>query len=145
MPDLLDRWYRGVRDGRGACFIEIVDGDQPVGRPLAHHALHSPTGFEWGYGGSGPADTARCLLREHLGFFPHPLVYQSFKGAVVQGLPKDTWVLTAGDLDVALRRIRGELHVRCLKCLDRGFTDLGGARCDCAAGVQCKTEYGSDT
>ena len=28
---------------------------------------HSPTGFEWGYGGSGPAQLALALLADHLG------------------------------------------------------------------------------
>lgn len=34
--------------------------------PLQHHVRHSPTGFAWGYGGSGPADLARCILIDHL-------------------------------------------------------------------------------
>jgi hypothetical protein len=29
---------------------------------LTHHVKHSPSGFAWGYGGSGPADLARCIL-----------------------------------------------------------------------------------
>lgn len=36
-------------------------------RPLRHHVKHSPTGLEWGYGGSGPADLARSLLIDALG------------------------------------------------------------------------------
>lgn len=35
--------------------------------PLEHHKKHSPTGFGWGYGGSGPSDLARCLLIDALG------------------------------------------------------------------------------
>jgi hypothetical protein len=31
-------------------------------RPLRHMVLHSPSGFAWGYGGSGPADLALSLL-----------------------------------------------------------------------------------
>lgn len=31
-------------------------------RPLHHFVQHSPTGFEMGYGGSGPADLARSIL-----------------------------------------------------------------------------------
>jgi hypothetical protein len=31
-----------------------------------HFIKHSPTGFSWGYGGSGPADLARCLLIDSL-------------------------------------------------------------------------------
>jgi hypothetical protein len=35
--------------------------------PLHHFVRHSPTGFGWGYGGSGPADLARSLLIDALG------------------------------------------------------------------------------
>jgi hypothetical protein len=31
-------------------------------RAVAHHVLHSVTGLEFGYVGSGPAELARCLL-----------------------------------------------------------------------------------
>jgi hypothetical protein len=31
-------------------------------RPLEHVVRHSPSGIEWGYGGSGPADLARSIL-----------------------------------------------------------------------------------
>ena len=33
----------------------------------AHCNLHSPTGFEIGYGGSGPADTAASILADYFG------------------------------------------------------------------------------
>ncbi|MGA2927687.1 MAG: DUF6166 domain-containing protein [Solirubrobacteraceae bacterium] len=33
-----------------------------VERTVTHHVRHSPAGFELGYGGSGPAELARCLL-----------------------------------------------------------------------------------
>lgn len=36
------------------------------GRPLRHVVHHSPTGFEVGYGGSGPADLALSILHDHL-------------------------------------------------------------------------------
>ena len=38
------------------CFLTIN------GRTLKHKVKHSPTGMEWGYLGSGPADTARSIL-----------------------------------------------------------------------------------
>lgn len=31
---------------------------------------HSPTGFSWGYGGSGPAQLALAILADHFGRFP---------------------------------------------------------------------------
>lgn len=37
------------------------------GRPVPHVKWHSPAGFEFGYGGSGPADLALSILAHHLG------------------------------------------------------------------------------
>lgn len=36
------------------------------GQPLRHVVHHSPSGFEVGYGGSGPADLALSILNDHL-------------------------------------------------------------------------------
>lgn len=36
-------------------------------RPLEHVVKHSPSGFSWGYRGSGPAELARCMLLHVLG------------------------------------------------------------------------------
>ena len=52
-------------------------------RPLRHRVRHSPTGFEWGFEGSGPADLARSILWDHLGKEPSPALYQEFKRAFV--------------------------------------------------------------
>ena len=35
--------------------------------PLKHVVLHSPPGFEFGYGGSGPADLALSILADWFG------------------------------------------------------------------------------
>lgn len=60
--------YTGGRvRGRGRTVVEFatVSGDRCG--PLPHHVKHSPDGFEWGYGGSGPSELARCLLIDALG------------------------------------------------------------------------------
>jgi len=44
-----------TRDGRALAW---VNDDFP----LPHIVHHSPTGLEWGYGGSGPADLALSIL-----------------------------------------------------------------------------------
>lgn len=49
---------------------------------------HSPDGFQWGYGGSGPAQLALAILLE---FFPRQQAeenYQDFKFDVIAGLPQ---------------------------------------------------------
>ena len=67
---------------------------------------HSPTGFEWGYCGSGPAQLALAILADHLGDDQRALdLYQRFKWAVVAGLPKKRWMLTSLEIDEAIRRM----------------------------------------
>ena len=58
---------------------------------------HSPTGFEWGYGGSGPAQLALAIL---LNEYPKETAlgwYQAFKWAVIAELGRD-WTLTSEDI-----------------------------------------------
>jgi hypothetical protein len=59
--------------------------------------LHkSSTGPEWGYGGSGPAQLAYCILREFMPRDEAMRLYQQFKAEVIAVLPQDRgWTLTA--------------------------------------------------
>ena len=62
--------YRIERDETTGTVIVHVGIKWPAGpswRLLSHCNLHSPTGFEIGYGGSGPADTASSILADYLG------------------------------------------------------------------------------
>jgi hypothetical protein len=59
---------------------------------------HSPTGFAWGYGGSGPAQLALAIL---LACCPKDVAirnYQRFKREVIAGLPKANF---EKDLDIS--------------------------------------------
>jgi hypothetical protein len=82
-------------------------------RHLAHHVRHSPDGFSWGYGGSGPAELARCILLDAFGVLSCPdspndcqcenrwvdSSYQSFKAETIADLDRDKeWKL--GQLDI---------------------------------------------
>jgi hypothetical protein len=63
--------------------------------PLRHHVCHSPTGFEWGYTGNGPAELARCILIDHIGVKDgegHELLvsYQAFKLDIIAKLQART-------------------------------------------------------
>jgi hypothetical protein len=55
--------YVGKRTAAGV----IVAVQMPSGsiRSLRHIPYHSPSGFEWGYEGSGPADLALAILVDH--------------------------------------------------------------------------------
>jgi len=46
---------------------------------------HSPDGFNWGYGGSGPAQLALAIILEITG---KPDGYQQFKWDLIAGLPQ---------------------------------------------------------
>jgi hypothetical protein len=59
----------------------------------------SPSGFEFGYGGSGPAQLAVALLAHaYDGEFACEH-YQQFKREVVSELPEGGWSLRTRDLD----------------------------------------------
>jgi len=94
--------YRGWREGH-AVLVTVND------RPLNLHlevCNHSPTGFEWGYHGSGPAQLALALLIEHLEDSEQALtLHQSFKQQVVARLPYAGWRLTTTEIEVALHSL----------------------------------------
>jgi hypothetical protein len=92
--------------------------------PLPHIVRHSPTGFAWGYGGSGPAELARCLLIHFYGDaakcgrcdgrgteaehyclacggdgYTLPVSYQDFKFDIIARIPQDEgWRLSGADI-----------------------------------------------
>lgn len=64
--------------------------------PLEHHVRHSPDGFSWGYGGSGPSELARCILLDYFGWMEEEereakvqSRYQDFKFSIIAALPMD--------------------------------------------------------
>jgi hypothetical protein len=65
----------------------------------------SPSGFEWGYGGSGPAQLAIAILAHAYDDEFATTHYQQFKRDVVAGLPENDWTLTKGDLDEWRREV----------------------------------------
>lgn len=99
--------YTGMRvDGRAIVLNLTEHRRLDPGRSL-DVVNHSPSGFEWGYGGSGPAQLACALLLDY--FDDEELArehYQSFKNEVVSGLvrdgPGDCWHLTGAEIEVAL-------------------------------------------
>ncbi|HEY8414370.1 MAG TPA: DUF6166 domain-containing protein [Thermaerobacter sp.] len=95
------------------------------GRPLQHVVRHSPTGMEWGYSGSGPADLALSILTDYLSRagrevrakdLPEAIpgrklrerladmLHQSFKSDVVAQLPHQGWRLTGEEVAAWLVR-----------------------------------------
>jgi hypothetical protein len=113
-----ERIYSGSRiDGSTVVRRTDADGTPRHLPPRFDLAKHSPTGFEWGYEGSGPAQLSLALLCDALGDVPLACrVYQEFKRAVV-GRLGDSWILVAGDiadkakaLDAANAERRAAVH-----------------------------------
>lgn len=53
--------YVGWRSPEGTQ-VWVVGPEPDQAHPLSHVTHHSPTGMEWGYGGSGPADLSLSIL-----------------------------------------------------------------------------------
>lgn len=102
--------YVGSRDDRG-CQVHVLVGDNPRWQyRLRHVGGLSPSGFEWGYGGQGPSDTALSLLVDALG--EDDLVgghanagsdartlARAFEQEIVAQLPRHRdWVLTQAEI-----------------------------------------------
>jgi hypothetical protein len=74
------------------CVVKVHEGDGTArDLPLRLDLRgHSPTGPEWGYGGSGPAQLALALAADVLGDDEEAQdVYQRLKARVVGRLPHD--------------------------------------------------------
>ncbi len=94
--------YKGIRRPDGA---KVFVGDREL-NPRNDLRNHSPDGFEWGYGGSGPSQLALALLAHHLSDDQAAFkLYQDFKWMCIASLPKAGWVLTSEDLDRAIAEI----------------------------------------
>lgn len=68
---------------------------------------HSPTGLDWGYGGSGPADLALNLLIAH-GLHPEEawMLHQDFKARFIATLPREGGEIRKTDVDAWLAEHR---------------------------------------
>lgn len=90
--------YSGRRYPEG-CRVIVMEGGE--GRLLALRRDlrdHSPTGFEWGYHGSGPAQLALALLADAVGDEFAQDAYQDFKRIVVASLAGTSWTMSEAEI-----------------------------------------------
>jgi hypothetical protein len=107
--------YQGSRS-HGLTIVTTDGEDLPLRLDLR---CHSPTGFEWGYPGSGPAQLALALLAHHFGQREDQAVadqqalalYQAFKARLVATLPAAGWTLDACVIEDTVELIVAE-HAR---------------------------------
>jgi hypothetical protein len=97
----INRIYRGYVDADNVAKVTVADGKAQRDLPLRLDLdNHSPTGFAWGYGGSGPAQLALALLADATGDDDLALVlHQRFKFRVIGRLKIDhPWQMSAQDV-----------------------------------------------
>ncbi len=101
LPKARSMTYVGFRrDGEARVLIGWHDG---AAYSLDHVMYHSPTGFEWGYGGSGAADLARSILAHAAGLKVADAFYMRFKFDVVAKLPREGFRLPESAIIAWLR------------------------------------------
>jgi len=94
--------YKGMRlrpEQETASDVKVTVKEGKEETLLRHHVYHSPTGFCWGYGGSGPADLARSILWDFLGKEPTSELYQDFKWEFV-AIWEDKWEITSTEIKI---------------------------------------------
>jgi hypothetical protein len=95
--------YQGTREG---FVVEVTVNGRRL-NPRLDLWNHSPTGFEWGYGGSGPAQLALAILVDHLDNDDEAVtLHQDFKRTVVADLPHRHWTLTSDQIERAVEALR---------------------------------------
>ncbi len=140
----MGKTYMGNRNAQNEAEVVVVQY-VPFGvtalAPRFDLYNHSPTGFEWGYGGSGPAQLSLALLADHLadhadevkiiertfeldwlgeGVKPSDRaalrLYQGFKFAVIGGLPRAAaWRLTTAEVSAkVIEMCSARAEARCL-------------------------------
>lgn len=123
-----DAIYRGYARGNYTSERVTVQRDGGPEEPLCHYVRHSPSGFAWGYNGSGPAELARCILLDHCGMYEGEsarhdelivktgVSYQDFKVDVIAGFQwagaagrrdDPAWTLTSEEIDAWIAQQAG--------------------------------------
>lgn len=96
--------YKGKRRREGAGGQLIVVQDNGEEYPLNHIERHSQE-FNWGFGGSGPADTALSILTDCLGMEEANQLYQLFKGEFVACWGEE-WSITEEKIREWVQRLK---------------------------------------
>lgn len=89
--------FHGKRDNQGIARLYTTDGETftevSPDRSLEVYN-HSPTGFEWGYGGSGPSQLALAILLLATDSEETALqYYHDFKFEVIANAPSHSWTI----------------------------------------------------
>lgn len=148
--------YRGERlkDRRGRITgVRVTVGGKVLDPARSQKVwCHSPDGFEWGYGGSGPAQLALALVFDATG---DPdltsRTYQWVKWATVSQWLTDSWEITAGEIQRWVQQAINEeggtpapICVDARACRACGCTDVNCGKCFDILGRGCTWVEGED-
>jgi len=100
--------YIGTYHQQGNTVVVQESGRERRLSPKVNIRNHSPSGFSWGYGGSGPAQLALAIMCDLYGdrIEDHPVNYQTFKFAFVANLPESKpWRATEAEVRQAVARL----------------------------------------
>lgn len=109
----MSKVYKGHRMSGGTIVTVTDESGAPHRLPLRLEVRnHSPSGFNWGYGGSGPAQLALAILVDHFGGVAPDgdieraeRLYQRFKFAVIGKLPEESWELTSERIEAVVAEL----------------------------------------
>jgi hypothetical protein len=92
--------FIGSRTAQGQCqVVKVTDQGQTPLDPRLDLWNHSPTGFEFGYGGSGPAQTALAILAEVTNHDRLAVaLHQQFKWKFVAPCPREGFELSEREI-----------------------------------------------
>jgi len=97
--------------------VQEGEGGVSTGYELTPHKSlrvrnHSPDGFNFGYGGSGPAQLALAILMDYLGtVIPHPALYQSFKFKFIAPIKDEGGVITGEQIQEFINEFTGTRYI----------------------------------
>ena len=95
--------YLGMRGPKGDAVVKL--NGQPFDPSRSQRVRnHSPSGFEWGYGGSGPAQLALAILLEEVDEDSALNLYQDFKWVVIANLDGE-WMMDSNSIRSALESL----------------------------------------
>lgn len=90
--------YRGYSYQESGALVVTKDGAPLSPAPSQKLYNHSPDGFQWGYGGSGPAQLALALLLDATGDSDLSVsLHQHFKRQFVAGW-REKWEITTEEI-----------------------------------------------
>jgi hypothetical protein len=126
-----DKRYEGRRAGDTGTSVLVEGVGEPYPLPFVDKYEHgrrffgeasprpapggSGWGFEWGYGGTGPSNTAASVLADYLGAPPPLAVAHLFKERYLAGRPRRPgtgWTITGAEIAAFLQLPRVAVALR---------------------------------